>query len=462
MTTTKQDIAEAHDPLMLAEAFLADYVHVEGDILGKHDSLYALRKWRGEYYHYAGGRYRRISDDTLVANITANLQQPTLHGMPLRITRTLLSNILLNIDPMILIRETCEMNTWIEGADGGRVIPVQNGLLSLSDTGRTEPALLPHTPRYFCTACLPYVYDPGARCPIWETTIKEIFSADADLVRLLQLWFGYLLRPDLREQKFLLCVGDGANGKNVVMEIARAMVGPENCSSVPLSQFGDRFALGPTLGKIVNLTSESSHIIEEQAENVLKSYVSGDPFTFERKFREPVHAVPTAKLMIATNALPRFNDRTLGVWRRILLLPFDRTFSEREQVKGLAALIIGEEMPGILNWAIAGLHELNRAGGFSMPAKCGDLLEDYRRDSDPSRAFLLENYTYSPDAYGVLADQLYRSYVAFCEANGYRPVGSRLFGRQVHRIFPQIDRTRKGRGADRVYLYAGLMETCTP
>jgi P4 family phage/plasmid primase-like protien len=459
VTAAKAEIARACDPYNLALSFLNDYVHIDGDILGKHESYFTVRKWRGEYFHWRDGRYQRISDDTLSANTTHWLQLnqgPGLIGIPvsLKVTRNLVSNVLLNIDPLILIRETCELNDWIGGGDRVAVIPVSNGLLALQGEA---PVLIPHTPAYFSLTRLPFNYDQAAKCPTWKGFLKDVMDGDDDRIDLLQRWVGYLFRPDLQEQKFLLCVGEGANGKGVFFEVVQALVGTENCSQVGLARFGNPFALYATLGKVVNATNESSHIIEEEAESILKSFVAGDRFTFERKFREPVQAVPTAKIMISTNALPRFTDKTQGIWRRILLVPFDRTIPEEQQVKGLAGEIIATELPGVFNWALEGLRRLNRAGGFTLPEKSKALLEDYRRDADPARAFLLENYTHSPNAYGVVFDTLYGEYKAWCQSNGCCALGNRQFGKQVRRIFPGVDRERPGSGDSRPWVYRGLV-----
>jgi putative DNA primase/helicase len=176
------------------------------------------------------------------------------------------------------------------------------------------------------------------------------------------------------------------------------------------------------------------------------SQIGADPFTFERKFRDPVHAVPTAKLMIATNALPRFNDKTLGIWRRILLVPFDKTFDEEQQDKNLAQEITNKELPGIFNWALDGLRSLNKSHGFVSPARNDRLLEEYRCDSDPTRAFLVEHFTASPNAQeGRLAcSEVYKRYQEWCQGNGCHPLGERAFGQQVRRVFPGVERRRLG------------------
>ena len=58
--------------------------------------------------------------------------------------------------------------------------------------------------------------------------------------------------------------------------------------------------------------------------------------TFERKYKDAFSAKPTAKVMIATNELPCFTDRSQGVWRRLLLAPFNRSIPEYQQNKNLA------------------------------------------------------------------------------------------------------------------------------
>ena len=114
-------------------------------------------------------------------------------------------------------------------------------------------------------------------------------------------------------------------------------------------------------------------------------------------------------------------------------------------------------MAGIFNWALEGLRKLNRAGRFIVPDTSRELLEDYRRDADPARAFLLENYTYSPNGPGENTSELYARYKDFCQENGYRGMNERNFGRDVRRIFPETERKRMGPRDDRQYVYDGLM-----
>ena len=437
------------EPFDIANIFLLDR-YAESQY-GR--GILKLRFWQGGFYLYDDGCFHAVSDNEIKAELAEYLHEKDIT----------LSTQKINLTVLCLQRKTrtlrgTELNSWLDNVNGARVLPAANGNVSFSDTDEDgKYRLLSHSPQYFTLTKLPYEYESDAKCPDWLIFLDDIMQGREDYILLLQQWCGYLFRPDLREQKFLLCTGEGSNGKGVFFEVIQALVGEENCSQVGLSRFNSPFALYETLGKVVNLTNESSHIIEDEAENVLKSIVAGDRFTFERKFREAVSAKPTAKIMVSTNSLPRFNDKTLGIWRRILLVPFDKTIAEENQIKNFADLL-KEELPGILSWAFEGLRKLNDAGRFTIPESHAEFIEQYRRDSDPARAFLLENYTTSPNGEGIACSKLYKEYKTFCEDNGCRPMNNRTFGQQVRRIFPDTERARIGsKQEDRKWVYKGFV-----
>ena len=441
------------EPFDLARMFLADR-YAEGQA---GESALKLRWWQDGFYHFEDGYYHVVSDKELKAELAEFL---TDHQVPLSIQKVNL--VMLCVQRHTQTPRGTELNSWLDNIDGAQVVSAANGNISFTDRDKAgKPRLLLHTSHYFTLNKLPYDYDPDADCPDWLLFLEDVMLGRQDYILLLQQWCGYLFMPGLTMQKFLLCTGEGANGKGVLFEVIQALVGEQNCSQVGLSRFGSAFALHGTLGKVVNVTNESSHLIEDEAENTLKSLVAGDRFTFERKFRDSLSAKPTAKIMIATNSLPRFNDKTQGIWRRILYVPFDLTIDESLQIPNKAELL-KRELPGILNWAIEGMNSLKEAGRFTVPADNAELIEDYRQSADPARAFLLENYLWSANGAGVRCQEVYSAYKTYCDENGCRAVGSRLFGKQVRRIFPEMERTRMGTRAVREYTYSGLIEVGAP
>jgi P4 family phage/plasmid primase-like protien len=235
------------------------------------------------------------------------------------------------------------------------------------------------------------------------------------------------------------------------------MLGDDNVSAVPLEKFAERFATALTLGKLVNMVPEVGNMTKT-AEGELKAFVSGDPMFFERKNRDPFTAMPTARLIISTNNVPRFSDKTEGIWRRLIILPYNVRIPTDRQIVGMDKAAYWErtgELPGIFNWAREGLIRLRDNGfRFTESAACRAALEAHRLESDPARQFLQENYLADPDAGPIPTATLYRQYAQWCEASGYDPLGDSQFGKQVRRVFPDA-RDRQHR-FPKGTIYAGV------
>lgn len=170
----------------------------------------------------------------------------------------------------------------------------------------------PHDPRWFSTTCPPFAYDARAICPTWERIIHQNLDGDGELVALVQEFFGYTLTPSTDLHAFLLCFGDGGTGKSATMGALRALLGDANVSSVPLERLGERFALWGMYGKLANVAAEIGEV-DKVSEGVLKSLTSGDLMEFERKYKDSVAAIPTARLAFATNT---FEIRR-SLWRAL-------------------------------------------------------------------------------------------------------------------------------------------------
>jgi len=166
-------------------------------------------------------------------------------------------------------------------------------------------------------------------------------------------------------------------------------------------------------------------------------------------------ATPTAKVMISTNQLPQFADKSVGIRRRMLFVPFEKSYPPQMQNPHLLTRL-EVELPGIFNWAYRGMRMLGRTGRFIEPSKCMHALEQYRRDVNPARTFLLENYVEGLDFEGIPTQEVYDSYVAWCGENGYRAMNNTNFGKEVKRAFPQSSKGKTRRKARQIPIYRGI------
>jgi P4 family phage/plasmid primase-like protien len=327
------------------------------------------------------------------------------------------------------------------------VIPLKNGLLDFS----VYPYKLhPHTPEFYTFNYLDFDWQGEKDSDLWIEFLVTATCGDAERFLLLQQWAGYTLLRSSHYQKFLLCYGDGANGKSVFFDCIMALLGAQNCSTVPLSKFDDVHHLTHTWGKLANITDESSKGLEEEAETALKQYTGGTQVTFKRLYQQPFSAYPTAKIMIATNKLPRFVDTSNGIWRRMLLVPFDAVIPEDKQDRHLAKKIKATEMSGVLKWALEGLRSLEEAGGFIEPAACRQALDQYKREMNPLVVFLEENFEPSScDLDKIETKQLRTWYEQWCSEHGYKAKNDTNVGVQIRKLWPTVEKKRIRQGMDK-------------
>ncbi|HEY7330176.1 MAG TPA: phage/plasmid primase, P4 family [Gemmataceae bacterium] len=413
--------------------------------------------WHGLYFEFDGAKYVEVPDYDIRARLNGHVQrrldadfqrqlqedsQRSDHfprramrpPTPLSATSSLTRNTLQALEGLALQANTVRMPSYLPSGETPKWLSLSNGLLDLD-----AEELLPHSPDWFSTVCLPYPYDSQARCDRWLAMLQQNLERDTERISLLQEYFGYCLIPSTDAQACLILVGEGGNGKSVVLAGLHALLGDGNVSTVPLEDFGKRFAMAQTLGKLANISAEIGEL-DRTAEGTLKAFVSGDPMTFERKGKDAFAARPTARLVLSTNNIPRFADRSEGVWRRLKLVPFNRRVPEAERVPGMDKpewwLRTGE-VAGILNWALEGLRRLLANNmQFTQSAACRTAIEAHRLESDPCRAFLLENYVAEKDAKPIAVDEVYRHYQGWCEEGGHRtPLSKQKFGREVRRVF---------------------------
>jgi P4 family phage/plasmid primase-like protien len=468
-------LKEIDDPYRLARLYVKESGTVDGAL--------TLRYWKEQWWRWSEGSYRLLGTEELRARVwthiedefqRANIKQlkdrsalqelgqvPRGHAPTAqKVTNALVSNVLGALASLCLVSGDIEQPAWLLGqgeSEQRSYVGMKNGLLRLDDLleGKKE-VLEAHSPAWFSRVCLTYHFDPDADCPKWKAFLDRNLEGDQERIALLQEWFGYCLTADTSQQRFLMLWGEGSNGKSVVCAALTAVLGDGNVSHVPLENFGERFALAGTLGKLANIASEVGEI-DKVAEGQLKQFTSGDRMTFDRKGIAPVEAMPTARLVLATNNLPRFSDRSGGIWRRLLLLPFQVEIGADERVPGMdkpAWWVASGELPGIFNWAVEGLRRLNKQGRFTEAKLSQEALEQHRTDCNSARAFLKENCFEATTA--VATERLYERYQEWCKRNGYQSFGEKTFGKEVVRVFPKVRKRKLGSRTGRQNFYQGL------
>lgn len=292
-----------------------------------------------------------------------------------------------------------------------------------------------HHPDHFSTIRIPYGYNWKAKCPLWEKTLLEIFDNDESKVSVLKEFFGYCLTRDTRKEKALLLLGESRTGKSTILHVLRHLIGINNVSSVPLKFINSPQYTPMLINKLINIDSDVSGKAQE-FEAEFKIITSGEPVSCNQKFVPTFEFTPYCKMVMAANEFPRITDHSSAFYKRLILIPCNRIFEEKEQNIHLKDNLLAE-LPGILNWAVEGLGTLTERGRFEANAFMTDAVSELRAESNPVEVFFTEFVQPDNSADNIELDkgELYAKYIRWCDDNGQFKLSNIKFGQCVHRKY---------------------------
>jgi P4 family phage/plasmid primase-like protien len=458
---------ETHTPADLCDLFMKEKALINSE------GVPLLRFWNERLFRYNGSVYQRSTKQELSDEVLVFLRgKPELRYLA---TPREADNIFANIRASVRIPQNEKENgVFLDDLQrsGRTLIPLANGLLDLTDALKKDgkPVLLPHDPRIINFHRLPYDYDPSAHCPRWEKIMRDFFGDENDTISLIQEWFGYQLIPDTSFEAMMMLIGDGSNGKSLVTNAMSELVGHENCSSVGLEQIrADRtFTLVPMIGKLANIIGEVSEVCKP-AQDLLKQIVSGDPVAVDEKYDAVMPSVRFyCRITMSSNNPPRFSDRSDGIWRRLITVPFTRQFKGEEKDQSLKSPTYWRdsgELPGLFNWALEGLLRLKRNGKFTTSERVEVEKARYQSDCNPAKEFIRSHCeSWTPEAgrndsrFYTSQPALYKAYREDALNSGNQPLAAQAFANEVIRIFPKVVRGKNPESFEggKVRLWKGI------
>ena len=248
-----------------------------------------------------------------------------------------------------------------------------------------------HDPTHIVFAKLPVEHVPDAVCPEWMDFLE--YTLPESEIRSLQELFGYCLVRGYPYHVAFFLLGPGGNGKGVSMEVLRAMLGKRNCSAVPLQEVNERFYSYDLYNRYANISGDTSPRALCDA-SMYKMLTGGDEIRVEQKGKDAFDFRNHAKIISSMNELMKSDDQSDGFFRRFVLIRFAKKITpERMREKdGFEHVIINNELPGVLNWAIEGLVRVRAQGGFSwqLGKSNDDMRKIWNAEADRPEAFINE------------------------------------------------------------------------
>lgn len=290
------------------------------------------------------------------------------------------------------------------------------------------------SPDDMTTIKLPYSYEPHTECYAWQKFINDVTEGNKHRAKLLQEIAAYPLFPDNPMQKFFVLMGDGNNGKSVFIDVLREVYGQKNCTSVELSRLNEPFDVIRLQHSLVNFCTEPKVQLRD-SEAMIKAIVAGDVISGAKKFCDAVDFKPRVKLICSTNNFLTANDITFGFMRRLLFVPFNRTFLEGVDMDKQLTPRLLLERPAIFNWVLEGYIRLKKNMAFTKIPEDAELREKYMSLINPVYTYIYKAMKPAsaddvlPKYYTL--EEIFNDYLDFCKAMNCKPLNFMQFERNL-------------------------------
>ena len=307
-----------------------------------------------------------------------------------------------------------------------------NGTLNLKTL-----ELIPHTQDHLLTHMAEVTFDPLAKCPTWERFVHDVTGGDGELAAFLQRSCGLALSGDVTEQNLWLHYGEGRNGKSTLLGVLSDLLG-SYAGPAPMDLLLTKHGRGKEVetqfaglaGKrLVTAVEADSGVRFSEA--TVKLLTGGDTVLARRLYEQPWPLKPTWKLHIAANHKPVVRGQDEGIWRRILLTPWQVRFDGAKEDKDLKDKLRAE-FSGILSWCLYGFTRW-QVERLAAPASVTAATGEYRGENDVLGTWMEECCIKQANAVAEAGD-LYRSFKAWAEDRGEHTGNATAFGLQLERL----------------------------
>ena len=326
-------------------------------------------------------------------------------------------------------------------------IAFKNGVYNI-DTGE----FCDFDPNLIITNKIDHDYNPAAYNEVADKTLNKLACGDPSIRALLEEVIGYTFYRRNELRKAFILTGDRHNGKSTFLDMIGQLLGDDNTTALDLKELGDRFKTAELFGKLANIGDDiGDEFIANPA--IFKKVVSGDRVNAERKGQDPFDFTCYAKQLFSANNIPRIKDKSGAVIDRLIIVPFDASFSKDDpDYDPYIKYKLRDEsvMQYLINLGIAGLKRVLENQGFTTNIKVQENLKEYEENNNPILIFLQDI-----DESDVLEKQtkfVYQKYAEFCLSNSYQQLSNIEFSKQVKKFFDcNIEVTRDNGKSVRVF-----------
>lgn len=149
-------------------------------------------------------------------------------------------------------------------------------------------------------------------------------------------------------------------------------------------------------------------------DSTVKQLCSTDDVFAEKKYKDPFSFKPCHTLVLYTNHLPRVSASDDGIWRRLIVIPFNAKITGKSDIKNYGEYLYDNAGESILAWVIEGAKKvIDLDYQIPVPACVKAAIDEYRSQNDWFGHFM-EDKCETGDGFRESSSSLYQAYRNYC------------------------------------------------
>lgn len=284
---------------------------------------------------------------------------------------------------------------------------------------------------------------------LWEDALQLFFCKDKELIDYVQQVVGMAAIGKVYQEHMIIAYGGGANGKSTFWNtIARTLGTYSGKISAEVLTVGNKRNAKPEMaelkGKRLIIASEMEEGMRLNTAMV-KNLCSTDPIQAEKKYEKPFDFIPTHTLVLYTNHLPRVSANDDGIWRRLIVIPFEAKIVGKSDIKNYADYLFENAGSAVMSWIIEGACKaIKQDFKWPLPKQVQAAINEYREQNDWFAQFVEACCEVGED-YQEKSGAFYDEYRNFCQRCGEYTRNSADFYAAVEKAGFRRKRTKTNR-----------------
>lgn len=271
------------------------------------------------------------------------------------------------------------------------LVPMNNGVFDY-----TTKQLREYTPEDGFESKSAVNYNPNAVAQVpfsdgvvfdVEAWMHDLFGEEEGLTEAVWKIVGAPLRPNVHwGQAVLFMASDGLNAKGTLIQVMRDLVGDESHVAMNLADLTKRFSTSRLVNAQLIAGDENPVNHFHQYLDVFKAVVTNDVLTIEEKHKNAQSFQPRCVIVQSFNDDLSMKDVSQSMWRRLLFVPFTKTFRGEDNNPKIKAVYLRD--PRVLEYiAFRTLTLMENYYRFDEPEACAAMKRRVQFSNDPILEF---------------------------------------------------------------------------